>query len=429
MKGFCKKTCFSVILSAVLLFGTALSAFAADATINDDGTRVRSDSSTDSAVVVTASKGTTYTVLDTVTGSDGNTWYKVQVSDGTEGFIRGDLVTVSGDAGDAEPSDVTSSSPVTAIEPMNVTTSETANIRSGAGTDYSRVGAIESGTEITITGEAMAADGYKWYEMNCDSKSISGYIRSDFVNVDEGSIVYAGSASEEVPEGEDEEYPTDEIDESTVQDEAHNDYEIVYTTDDDGVYQYYLYNHIDNTKQKVESLLEAVNTLNDKYKEANKKLSTFKILTILFGALTLIAGALAVFFFLRSRSDEYYYEEDFEEPKKPAKESARPQRSQPDREQGQRKSSSQDQDPEQRPRRRPSDAQGAEERPERRPRPEGERRPRREAEDADADERRSAPKQRPAADEERQAKRPARRPQNFLADDDDLEFEFLDMDE
>ena len=428
MKGFCKKTCFSVILSAVLLIGTSLSAFAADATINDDGTRVRSDSSTDSAVVVTASKGTTYPVLDTVTGSDGNTWYKVQVSDGTEGYIRGDLVSVSGDAGDDAPSDVTSSSPVTPIQPMNVTTSETANIRSGAGTDSSRVGAIESGTEITITGEAMAADGYKWYEMNCDSKSISGYIRSDFVNVDEGSIVYAGNEETSDNEGEGEEYPTDEIDENTAVDETHNDYEIVYTTDDDGVYQYYLYNHIDNTKQKVESLLEAVNTLNDKYKEANKKLSTFKILTILFGALTVIAGILAVFFFFRSRSDEYYYEEDFEE-KKPARENTRPKNPQPEREQAPRRPSSQGQAGEQRPRRRPEEA--SEERPERKPRPEGEKRPRREGEaSADAEERRSAQRPHPSSeDEERPAKRPPRRPQNFLADDDDLEFEFLDMDE
>lgn len=425
MKHVMKKSCIAVLLAAVMMFGAALSAFAAEASVKADGTRIRSDSSTDSAVVTTAAGGTTYTVLDTVTGSDGNTWYKVQVSDGQTGFVRGDLVNVSGEASDSAPEEVTSSAPTTPIQPMNVTTKETANIRSGAGTDYSRVGKIESGTEIQITGEAMASDGYKWYEMNCESKGVSGFIRSDFVEIDESAVVYSTGSEEPAENPEGEEAPAEE-DQSAPADEEHKDYEIVYAPDDDGVYQYYLYNHIDSTKQKVESLLEMVNTLNDKYKEANKKLSTFKVLTILFGILTVVAAGLAVFFFLRSRADYEYYEEDFPEPQKePAKK--RPADPDRDRERPQRKSAPSDQGERERPRRNPDrpaqegrEGRRSEERPSEKSRPES----RREDGERPSEKRRPAPEQ----GEERPQRKP-RRPQNFLANDDDLEFEFLDMDE
>ncbi|MCR5502163.1 MAG: SH3 domain-containing protein [Lachnospiraceae bacterium] len=421
MKHIMKKSCIAVLLAAVMMIGTALSVLAADATVNSDGTRIRSDSSTDSSVVVTAGKGTTYTVLDTVTGGDGNTWYKVQVSDGQTGFVRGDLVTVSGDASDSSPEEVTSSAPTTPIQPMNVTTKETANIRSGAGTDYSRVGKIESGTEITVTGEAMASDGYKWYEMNCESKGVSGFIRSDFVEIDESAVVYS-TGSEEAPEDTQSEEPAPEEDYSE-DTEEHKDYEIVYAPDDDGVYQYYLYNHIDSTKQKVESLLEMVNTLNDKYKEANKKLSTFKLLTIVFGILMVLAAGLAVFFFLRSRADYEYYEEDFEE-KQPEAPKKRPAEGERERERPARRSQGEG-EPE-RARRNPErqqearDGRRSEERPSEKNRPEA----RREDRERAPEKRRPAPEQ----GEERSQRKP-RKPQNFLANDDDLEFEFLDMDE
>ncbi len=415
MKNFIGKTLGAVILSVSLLFGTALCAFASDATIKDDGTRIRSDSSTGSNVVTTASKGSSYSVLDTVTGEDGNTWYKIQVNDSTIGYVRGDLVDVSGDtaaapAAEGEASEVTSSAPGTPINPATATVKEpSVNIRSGAGTDYSKVGALTSGTAITLSAEAKDANGATWYQMS--GGGLDGYIRSDFIALDEGQeITYPGDTENTEENTETEEAP----EETYVEPEpvVNNDYEVVYTTDADGVYQYYLYDHINNTKQKVPELLSAVEVLNSNYLSAKSQLTTFKIMTIVFGALALLAIGLSVFLFIRLRNgyEEEYYEDDFEEEEKTPAVRKRP---------------AEDNMGDVREARRPRETGDRPVRTERGERPVREREPQREPQ--------RAPERRAVRDdrgEERPAQpRRAKRPQNFLADDDEFEFEFLNMDD
>lgn len=53
------------------------------------------------------------------------------------------------------------------------------NVRSGAGTDSSKVGMLSSGTAVTVTGEARGTDGNIWYSVSYTGGS--GYVRSDFV--------------------------------------------------------------------------------------------------------------------------------------------------------------------------------------------------------------------------------------------------------
>lgn len=60
--------------------------------------RIRSNASTSSQIVTTASNGLALTVTGTATGSDGKTWYQVTfIADGAtvEGFIRSDYVNLS----------------------------------------------------------------------------------------------------------------------------------------------------------------------------------------------------------------------------------------------------------------------------------------------------------------------------------------------
>ena len=62
--------------------------------------RVRSNASTTSQIVTTAQDGLAITVTGQATGTDGNVWYQVTfIADGTEvtGFIRSDYVTLSGE--------------------------------------------------------------------------------------------------------------------------------------------------------------------------------------------------------------------------------------------------------------------------------------------------------------------------------------------
>ncbi len=53
------------------------------------------------------------------------------------------------------------------------------NVRSGPGTDNSRVTTLTSNTQITVTSETTASDGYTWYGISFSGGS--GYVRSDYV--------------------------------------------------------------------------------------------------------------------------------------------------------------------------------------------------------------------------------------------------------
>ncbi len=393
-----------MMLAMAMVVGTCLSAFASTAKVSDGSVRIRSEASTSGSVVGTGAQGDTFDILETVSGSDGYTWYKIAMSNGSSGYVRGDLVKVSGDtAGGSITTTSTTANSATSLAPTEanpikevtatISGNAAVNIRSGAGTGYAKVASLDAGTSITLTGEANDASGNKWYHLKCDSKNVEGYIRSDLINISEDvKIEPANSEGGEVEVTDAEEEPEEPVAEEPQEPEyvetvpENNDYEIVYTTDDDGVYQYYLYDHVNNTRQKVTDLLDAVNTLNTKYQDASSKASTFKVIAILCGVLAVVFLILMIIFIIRSNNanNVEYYEGDFED------------------DDDDDEDYEDDDDDDYVPSRRSG-----------RPAPRVEDSPR-------------SPRQ------ERPAQTPQRRPrkaQNFLADDDEFEFEFLNMDD
>ena len=129
---------------------------------------------------VRSGPGTGYDCITTVTtgkrvgiaGSE-NGWYKVSF-DGKTGYILGDYVSsgVSGTAG--------------AQDALNGTVSggDSINVRSGPGTDYSRVDTVAEGKQVEIIGSSG-----NWYKISYGGTT--GYIRSDFLT--------AGSAAKAAP--------------------------------------------------------------------------------------------------------------------------------------------------------------------------------------------------------------------------------------
>lgn len=84
------------------------------ATTSTDNVNVRKNCSTNSSVVKTVAKDMALTVTGQTTGSDGKTWYQVTfISDGSEvsGFVHSDYITLSGevvpvsDGGEDQPED------------------------------------------------------------------------------------------------------------------------------------------------------------------------------------------------------------------------------------------------------------------------------------------------------------------------------------
>ncbi len=429
-----------LVLGASLIMMTILSvsALADSVEMGSDGIRIRSSASTSAAVVTTGASGDEYKIVETVTGDDGNTWYKIQVDGSTTGYVRGDLVKVKKDestqeqAADDAPNTASSLAP-TVPTPISQTTAtiggnSSVNIRSGAGVGYEKVGSLDAGTSITLIGEANDSSGNKWYQFTCDSMGIEGYIRSDLITISQEIVPLDENA--ENPEGEGmedtESEPVEEPTEPETPSEPEaRDYEIKYETDSDGVYQYYLYDYPNGNRQKVVELLDAVNTLNTRYQEASTKLTTFKILTIVLGVLALLGLGAALLFFIKYRNagEVEYYEDDFEyddyddKPKTKRRkqfEEEEPDYGKPSNKKlpneyaGDQRTSSKD----------GGRALRSSERSEK---------PATRISSGQSQGRPSADDRRGPSTEER-SRRP-RKAQNFLADDDEFEFEFLNMDD
>ena len=146
------------ILSAALALVMAVSAFAADSgVITEDVVNARKGPGTGYEVVETLAKGRTVTVL-----GEENGWYHIQWND-SKGYVKSDYLVTGGASSGTLNATVTGGSAI--------------NVRSGPGTDHSRVTMVSEGKRVAIVGQ----DG-DWYKVSFDGTS--GYIRSDYVTAD-----------------------------------------------------------------------------------------------------------------------------------------------------------------------------------------------------------------------------------------------------
>ena len=167
----------SLVLALVLLVGSIpMSAFAAGDIMYGIGyitgtkVRLRSEANTDSKIVDTTNKGEVVTVI-----SESGDWYKV-IYDLKEGYIHSDYLDVS-----------TTANAELGYGKIN---GSGVNMRSGAGTSYSRVVKGSKGDKAYIVG---MKDG--WYRVIYSNKVC--YIRSDYLDLTE--VPYENSASKNDP--------------------------------------------------------------------------------------------------------------------------------------------------------------------------------------------------------------------------------------
>lgn len=371
---------------------------------------------------------------------------------------------------------------VTATEQKSATvTSESVNVRKGAGTAYDSVGKVTKGQTVTITGEASGTDGKTWYQITFgDGKT--GFVRNDLVAISEGAPAEntettenteggdnAGAENAETPaEGE----ATQEQSESqpattTSQTQGDGKYSLVYSTEEDGSGIWYLYAYDEGGqggyRVKVDDLIAAAQSA-DAVNNLRKQSDNYKKIAIFLGGLAAILVAVIVFLIIRLRDSVYY--EDEEEEEEYDRYSTNRKRTSRNEEERPLRRADRGSDEDRRPRGRNEEPERASRRPEReaeertvRPtrRPQGEaderpaRRPERNAErDYDRPSKRVAddrnaerPSRRPAQEDDRPVRRsteerraaetreeaPKRRARNFVGDDDDFEFEFLDLDD
>jgi len=437
---------FAAALSVFCL--SAISCYAVEGKVTAETAKIRAQTSTDSEVVGSTQRGKTIDILEAVKDSAGSVWYKVSVSGGGYGYIRSDLVETSaaieptsqaGASGTGSSSSAPAETTPTSIgeQPATITSSKNANIRSGASTQHSTVATLPNGTGVTLIGEANDSSGNKWYQVRCtyNDKTVEGYVRSDLVTLGgDGAEAAEGENPEgtegENPEGAEGENPEGAEGENPegaeggeggeptepAPEEEHNDYEIVYAQNDTGEYEYYLYNNIDGTRQKLNELLSAISTANESNESLQDQVDKGKIIIIILAGVIIILFIVLTVLLFKIR--ELYYGDDYEEEEEEEEEEPEPEPVKKKR------------------RKRPQEEEEEEEEEEeppvrkKKPRPQGTgERPAKSQERAGQSRTKGDRELHALENKEPAKKQPARKPQNFLVDDDEFEFEFLNMDD
>ena len=454
------------------------------AKVTASSAKIRKSADSSSEVIGSATKDKTISIKSQTKGADGYTWYEVYVDANTLGYIRSDLVSItdgstpSSSSGTttttttATPAPAVNETPVevTAVEPLSatVTGGQSVRVRSNASTTSQIVTTAENGMALTVTGQATGTDGKTWYQISFISNSVevTGFIRSDYVAL-------SGELQAPVEEQPVEEQPTDEQPAEDTQTTS-KDWDTQMQGD-----AWYLLDMAGQKQYKIEDLFNSLNQIteiNAQYETNQKKISSQKAVIIIL-VILLVAAVAAVtllIFKIKDMNDASYFsgveEETARRRRVDRPQGGRPQNGRPapqgGRPQGGRPQGSQkvmhEVGAERRPASRPT-GQGT--RPDGRPAPQGERPVGQTVRPAAPQERRPAPRGgrpvtpgqgrpapqggRPTAPQSerpaQQAGRPVARPtkpvpqsegnqnpgwksKNFMSDDDEFEFEFLNWD-
>ena len=157
--------------------------------VTESGAKLRTGPSTSYDVADSLPKNTELVRTGTV-----ENWSQVQHNDG-EYYIANTLITVSDSVPEApeesseeDISDKTSTSESTDSSIGSLVIKTEANVRSGAGTNYDKLGVAKVGTKLTVTD--VSSDG-KWYQVSFNGKT--GYINRNMVTVEE--LEYSATAT------------------------------------------------------------------------------------------------------------------------------------------------------------------------------------------------------------------------------------------
>ncbi len=464
----------SLIVSATVFLAAGVQTFAyteTTGTVSTDNVKVRSSASTTASQVSSLKNGDKVDIVDEATDSSGYTWYKIRVNKSEFGYVRSDLVSKAG--GNASSTTTTSTTKAnaaaaslpattaTATEERTATiTEDSVNVREGAGTAYNSVGKAKKGDTVTVTGEATGTDNNTWYQVTFGNNK-QGYIRSDLLQLGEAVQSEGGEGAEgsegdtenaEAAEGGEEQ--SESQDGAAVTSEAGDgNFSLVYLPDEEGNGVWYLYDNVEGYRVKVKELIDAAKSsdeVNKLVKRSNNYKTILVILAVVIAAL--VIGLIIMALKLR---DSLYYEDEEEEeydryaqPRRRAREDDEEegqQRQRQVRPQAEPRTVRPARDEEERPARTARPVRREEEAPA----PQRTRRPAADYDDErpvrrTSEERAVRPQRRAEAEEPRQQRKPVykdpqeaprqreevrRKPKNFIGDDDDFEFEFLDLDE
>ncbi len=173
------RTALTFALFCIVLCITA-SAASYGTGVTTETLRLRKGPDISTATLDTVAKGTEVTVLE----NQNMGWYKVEYK-GTVGYMFSKYLKVT-------PNPAPEPTPKTYIGKLN-TGGASLNMRSGPGTNYSKVGSIPASATLTITGSENG-----WYKTSYNG--VTGYVSGDYVTVTESPAENTTPSTPTTPE-------------------------------------------------------------------------------------------------------------------------------------------------------------------------------------------------------------------------------------
>ena len=436
------KTAVSLALAAVLFVGTPGLTVCAEgtATVVANSANIRQNADSTSTVVGSAKKNQVLNIQSEATDGSGMVWYQVTV-DGATGYIRSDLVNTDGgsaaaatDTNTSTNTEVASTTDVTAMPAQGATvTTNDVRVRSSASTSGSVVSTVANGTAVTVNGQATDSSGKVWYQVSfiSNGSEVTGFIRYDFIELGE-VIATEEETSEEAPEEESEteqaDVPTPDV-----------DYALEYTTNPDGEYEWYLNDYTNSRRQKLNDLLSAQEQGNAGMDTLEATIAKQKTILIVLAVVVILLAILSTVLGFKLHEGAYSYDEDEEDDDDEEDDEDEPERftfkkrkflraddddedEDDDDDDDEEEEDEDDEEEERRPVRRPRQQPARPKQQPVRQQPARAKQPAKRAPEVSYDPEEEVPGKKVANQEAA-----PRKSRNFLMDDDELEFEFLNL--
>lgn len=307
--------CLAAVIAWLVLSGMTLVSLAdVQGTVIPASAKIRQSADTGSEQIGSVSQGGTVDIISQTTGADGYTWYKVYVDAATTGYIRSDLVNASGTvptetvsvtpAATATPSSTDGS--VTALQPITAAVnSDNVRIRSNASTSGEIITTVNSDIVLTIVGQAADSEGKTWYQVqfSAEGGDVSGFVREDFVTL-QGEIVPAETTASDTPEDTPEDTGSGNTENTPVSEVSTPDYETEY----DG--EWYLLDNKAGERYKIADLFNVATTNAKLYQESLATIKSQKIVILILVILViaLVLGVTILLFKIKDIKDSAYFE-------------------------------------------------------------------------------------------------------------------------
>ena len=185
-----KRTIAAVSMTAMLAAGFTMPVSAAtQVEVTGNPVMIRADAGLKNTVVSKAHKGDKYVYVGQKKDSTGRVWYNIKYSGNKTGWITSQFAKKTEDSAAEQP--------VSAAKQVQVTATPV-NVRSGAGTNYKKLGSTSKGKTYTYLASKKASNGRVWYQIQYTSKT-KGWVSSGYAKlVSTSTVDYSGEYVETV---------------------------------------------------------------------------------------------------------------------------------------------------------------------------------------------------------------------------------------